>query len=102
MASTPTPTPTLSSVLGTAVLFYPVPTPWAFSQGCDQYIYRQENSGLMLGFDPLYPSIIDTAAQSCFHPEMSSWWLQPTKANPSTALGPTFECPESYSAFRTS
>ncbi|KAK4449849.1 hypothetical protein QBC34DRAFT_462464 [Podospora aff. communis PSN243] len=91
----------MSSISGTAVLLYPVPTPWPKPADCTQYIYRQQNNGLLLAHDPMYPSIIEQRAQSCFQPEVSSWWLQPTTANPSSALGPTFVCPESYTTVHT-
>jgi hypothetical protein len=90
--------PTLGSFSITSVLFFPVPTPWPASAGCDRYIYRQLDEGLILAWDPVYPSAIATAAKSCFLPQQSSWWFQSTDASPSTALGPTFVCPESYSA----
>ncbi|KAK0623784.1 hypothetical protein B0T14DRAFT_517049 [Immersiella caudata] len=90
--------PVLATLSGTPVIMYPVPTPWPFSAGCDTYVYRQVVSGLILAYDPIYPSIIETEARSCFRTEVSSWWFQSNGANPSTALGPTFVCPESYSA----
>lgn len=42
-----------------------------------------------------------TSARSCLPPQVSSWWSQNAGANPYTALGPTFVCPEAYSAVQT-
>ncbi|KAK0643865.1 hypothetical protein B0T16DRAFT_416749 [Cercophora newfieldiana] len=92
---------TLATLSGTPVVLYPVPTPWPMSAGCDSYIYRQGNNNLILAFDPMYPSIIEAKAQSCFKTEVSSWWFQQSTANPSTALGPTFVCPQSYNTVYT-
>lgn len=97
-ATTAATDPTSGIVFGTPVVFFPVPTPWPSSAGCDKYVYRQGNEGLILAWDPIYPAYAGTEAQSCFPPQQSSWWFQSTKANPSTALGPTFVCPEAYSA----
>ncbi len=83
---------------GTPVLFYPVPTPWPSVLGCDQFVWRDLNEGSMFGWDPNYWNLVGTGAEDCFQPQQSSWWFQSTSATPSTALGPTFVCPESFSA----
>jgi len=90
--------PTLGTLSGTPVLFFPVPTPWPSSAGCDRYIYRQLGEGSILAWDPVYSRGIGTGAESCLLPQQASWWLQDGSANPSTALGPTFVCPMAYSA----
>jgi len=89
---------TLGSVSGTAVVFFPVPTPWPSSAGCDDYIYRQIDEGTLIAWDPVYTISFNTAAKSCFPPQQASWWSQASDANPSTALGPTFVCPEAFHA----
>jgi hypothetical protein len=88
---------TVGTLAGTPVVFFPVPTPWPSSAGCDNYIYRQLNGGSIIAWDPVYPSLA-TGAESCYPPQQSSWWFQDASAKPSTALGPTFVCPEAYSA----
>jgi len=98
MAAAVTPGPTLATLSGTKVLMYPVPTAWPLSAGCDKYIYRQSNGGLILAYDVMYPLIVEAKAASCFHTENSLWWLQADGLSTSTALGPTFACPQSYSA----
>ncbi|KAK4098498.1 hypothetical protein N658DRAFT_499350 [Parathielavia hyrcaniae] len=91
--------PTLGSLYGTPVLFFPVPTLWVSSTGCEKYIYRQVNGGTILAWDPVYPDLDSTetgAAESCYPSQQSSWWFQSAGVSPSTALGPTFVCPEAY------
>lgn len=90
--------PTLGTISDTAVLFFPVPTPWPSSTGCDRQVYRQLDGGSILAWDPVYPSLAGTAAASCYPPQLSYWWFQGASANPSTAMGPTFVCPEAYRA----
>jgi hypothetical protein len=57
--------PTVGTIDGTPVVFYPVPTPWPLSAGCENYIYRQL-AGTILAWDPVYPLIFETAAQSWY------------------------------------
>ncbi|KAK0646799.1 hypothetical protein B0T16DRAFT_328289, partial [Cercophora newfieldiana] len=96
-----TPSLTLGAVLGTPVLFFPVPTPWPMLPGCDNNIYRQDSNGLIIAYDPIYPAIISSEAQSYFRPEQASSWSQSDSVTPSTALGPTFVCPKSWRAVQT-
>ncbi|KAK3898362.1 hypothetical protein C8A05DRAFT_19043 [Staphylotrichum tortipilum] len=101
MASTTTSAatePTLGAISGTLMLFYPVPTPWPSVTGCGEFVWRQTDSGSMFGWDPNYWNLVGTGAEDCFQPQQSSWWFQTAEASPSTALGPTFVCPESFSA----
>lgn len=89
--------PTLGSLSGTPVLFFPVPTPWPSAAVCDKYIYRQLGEGTILAWDPVYTSF-GTGIESCLLPQQRSWWFQPATQSPSIALGPTFVCPKAYSA----
>jgi hypothetical protein len=91
---------TLGSML---VVFSPVPTPWSISAGCDGKIRRQPNNGVILAYDPVYASLMSEArrpgqelVESCYPAQNQSWWFQTATATPSTVLGPTFVCPESY------
>lgn len=102
MANSPATDPTIRNIGTTPVLFFPVPTPWPMSTGCNKNIYRQNNRGSILAWDPIYPQIAASALterrQSCFPTQQQSWHFQDLNATPSTALGPAFVCPESYSA----
>lgn len=102
MANSPATDPTIKNIGTTPVLFFPVPTPWPMSTGCNKNIYRQNNGGSILAWDPIYPQIAASALterrQSCFPTQQQSWHFQDLNATPSTALGPAFVCPESYSA----
>lgn len=89
--------PSVGSLYGTPVLFYPVPTPWPLSAGCEDYIHRQSNERLFLAWDPVYPEF-GSGAETCYRPEQRGWWSQAAAQTPSVALGPTFVCPEAYSA----
>ncbi|KAK4154600.1 hypothetical protein C8A00DRAFT_42670 [Chaetomidium leptoderma] len=91
---------TVGSLSGTPVLFWPVPTPWPSSSGCDEYLYRQWGDGTILAWDPVYTSF-GTGSESCLSPQQRWWWLQGTTQDPSKALGPTFVCPEAYNAVRS-
>jgi len=90
--------PTVANILGTSVLLYPVPTPWPYSADCEKYIYRQVNDGTILAWDPVYPSLFSTQASTCYLPQQTSWWFQPGTTGIPVALGPTFACPQSYTA----
>ncbi|KAK3897159.1 hypothetical protein C8A05DRAFT_39292 [Staphylotrichum tortipilum] len=93
---------TLGTISGTPVLFYPVPTPWASVTRCGDFVWRMMSEGSMFGWDPGYWNMVGTGAEGCFQPQMSSWWYQnDISVTPSTALGPTFVCPESFSAVHT-
>ncbi|KAB5522015.1 hypothetical protein GE09DRAFT_1293735 [Coniochaeta sp. 2T2.1] len=96
-----TPTPTLGTLSGTPVMFYPVTTPWPSQPGCDQYIYRQASSGSFLAWDPVYAKDLVDKASSCFSPQMSSWWFQDHSAATLTSLGPTSVCPAAFSPVLT-
>lgn len=102
MANRPATDPTIRNLGSTPVLFFPVPTAWPMSTGCSKNIYRQINGGSILAWDPIYPQIAASALterrQSCFPTQQQSWHFQDLNAAPSTALGPAFVCPESYSA----
>lgn len=51
-----------------------------------------------MGFDPRYADIASGLGQSCYPPQLSSWFYQQPYPFTSTALGPTFVCPESYAS----
>ncbi|KAK3298578.1 uncharacterized protein B0H64DRAFT_78368 [Chaetomium fimeti] len=90
---------TSGTLFGTKVNFLPLPTPYPSLAGCGEGgIHRQVNAGTMLGWDPVYTRF-DPGADSCFPPQQRPWWNQDQASNsgPSTALGPTFVCPEAYS-----
>ncbi|KAH6854886.1 hypothetical protein B0I37DRAFT_363314 [Chaetomium sp. MPI-CAGE-AT-0009] len=88
---------TSGNLFGTPVDFLPVPTPWPSFAGCAEGIYRQVNEGTILAWDPVYTRW-SPDADTCFPPQQRLWWDQSADANPSTALGPTFVCPEAYNA----
>jgi hypothetical protein len=90
--------PTLGSLDGSPVLFHPMPTPWPAAEGCENYIYRQSRERWILAWDPAYTSFGGTGPASCIPPQQRQWWNQANDAAPSIALGPTFACPEAYSA----
>ncbi|KAI0121278.1 hypothetical protein BJ170DRAFT_698428 [Xylariales sp. AK1849] len=95
-----TATPTLFTVSGTPVDFFPLSTSWPSTESCSSYIYRQLD-GHFIAWDPFYGSNLDTNAASCQAPQVTSWWNQVTNAATSTALGPSFVCPEAYTAAQT-
>ncbi|KAK1836343.1 hypothetical protein QBC39DRAFT_296160 [Podospora conica] len=94
--------PTVGTIGTTPVLFFPVPTPWPMSARCDKHIHRQNNQGSILAWDPVYPQLASRATvergESCYPTQQQSWHFQASTATPSTALGPTFVCPEQYTA----
>ncbi|EAQ89615.1 predicted protein [Chaetomium globosum CBS 148.51] len=92
--------PTPGTLFGTPVDFFPLPTPYPSLAGCEEGIYRQVNDGTILAWDPVYTRF-EPGANACFPPVQRSWWDQPSDADPSTALGPTFVCPEAYHAVHT-
>jgi hypothetical protein len=89
--------PTIMSLSGSPVLFHPVPTPWRYAPNCENYLYIDPDTGYMVGWHPDYTSY-GTGAASCYLPQQAHWVSQGLTASPSVALGPTFVCPESYSA----
>jgi hypothetical protein len=88
---------TTGTLFGTPVQFFPLETPYPSLAGCAEGIYRQVNSGTILAWDPVYTQF-EPGSDSCFPPQQRSWWDQASDADPSSALGPTFVCPEAYSA----
>ncbi|KAJ9133329.1 hypothetical protein NKR23_g10833 [Pleurostoma richardsiae] len=90
---------TLLTVSGTPVELLPLSTPWPSGKDCASNIYEQLD-GHFLAWDPVYGQSFDTAARTCFPPQVTSWWLNSATAT-SVALGPTFVCPEAYSAVQT-
>ncbi|KAK0744064.1 hypothetical protein B0T18DRAFT_490626 [Schizothecium vesticola] len=103
MATAAATDPTVGTIGATPVLFFPVPTPWPMSARCDKHIHRQVSKGSILAWDPVYPRILSGIAgveggESCYPTQQQSWHFQASTATPSTALGPTFVCPESYTA----
>lgn len=88
----------VSDLSGTPVLFYPVPTPWPSSPGCDKYMYRVLMETTIVAYNPRYAENVDAKAASCYVPQHSLWLSQLSSTAPSTALGPTFVCPEAYTA----
>jgi len=97
---------TVLTVGGTPTVFLPLPTPWPSGDSCTSNIYLHtpvSNPNTFLAWDPLYGASMDTRAQSCLPPQVSSWWAFERAASISqyTALGPTFVCPQAYSAVQT-
>ncbi|KAH8649099.1 hypothetical protein BX600DRAFT_474541 [Xylariales sp. PMI_506] len=90
----------ITSFSGTAVALYPLATAWPYSSGCSSYIYKRVDS-TFLAWDPLYGQKFDTAAAECLAPAITSWWNPVDDSETSTALGPTFVCPEAYTAAET-
>ncbi|KAK1835010.1 hypothetical protein QBC39DRAFT_182822 [Podospora conica] len=105
MATATAAMPSIGTIGSTMVVFYPVPTPWSISAGCDERIHRQPNNGAILAYDPVYARLMSEArrptqewAESCYPVQHQSWWFQAATATPSTVLGPTFVCPQSFTA----
>ncbi|KAE8443173.1 hypothetical protein EG329_002271 [Mollisiaceae sp. DMI_Dod_QoI] len=95
---------TTLTVGGTPTVFLPLPTPWPSGLGCADNIYVHTpigNPTTFLAWDPLFGASMMPTARSCLPPQVTSWWSQGAAANPYTALGPTFVCPEAYSAVQT-
>ena len=90
----------LSTVSGTPVEFLPLPTPWPSGAGCSEYKYQQLD-GHFLAWDPFLGASLDANARTCLPTQVTSWWNQVSGAATSTALGPTFVCPEAYYAVQT-
>lgn len=96
--------PTTMTVGGTPTVFLPLPTPWPAGDGCTSNLYLHtpvSNPHTFLAWDPLYGASMIPSAQSCLPPQVSSWWSQPASESTYTALGPTFVCPQAYSAVQT-
>ncbi|KAK3300460.1 uncharacterized protein B0H64DRAFT_15904 [Chaetomium fimeti] len=92
---------TVGNLSGSPIIFYPAPTPWPSSAGCEKNIYRQADGGSILAWDPVYANRFGLKeARGCHAPQVSAWWWQ--NRQPVTAFGPTFVCPEAYSAVYTS
>ncbi|KAK1705146.1 uncharacterized protein CLUP02_06578 [Colletotrichum lupini] len=94
-------TPTLVTASGRPTVYYPLSTPWPQAIGCSAQFYRQLDAGTVLAWDPYFGKDIDDSAASCFPPEVTSWWFQTLSQTTSIALGPTFVCPEAYTAAQT-
>lgn len=94
---------TVVTILGTPVQLIPLQTAWPSGRDCDKYIYHQAGGGDLIGWDPLYASVLDARASSCLPPQAVSWWTQATGPAVSTytGLGPTFVCPEAYYPAKT-
>ncbi|KAL2187613.1 hypothetical protein L209DRAFT_742874 [Thermothelomyces heterothallicus CBS 203.75] len=91
--------PTVGDLSGTPVLFYPVPTPWPSAPGCGKYLYRALMETTMVAYDPrAVVAGANPEASSCYVPQHSAWLGQNPNTTPSTALGPTFVCPEAWGA----
>ncbi|KAH6650660.1 hypothetical protein F5144DRAFT_608574 [Chaetomium tenue] len=111
MSTTPTATTTVATepvggnLSGSPIIFYPLPTPWPAPIGCEKYLYRQTDEGTILAWDPVYPSRFQIEeARRCFSRQLGDWWWQDRtgKLPLQTAFGPTFVCPEAYTAVHTS
>jgi hypothetical protein len=90
--------PTVMNLSGSPVLFLPMPTPWPYATKCENYIFIDpDTEDSMVGWHPDYTSY-DSEASRCYPPQQAHWMGQGLTASPSVALGPTFVCPERYSA----
>ncbi|CZR56665.1 uncharacterized protein PAC_06554 [Phialocephala subalpina] len=92
------------TVGGTPTEFLPLATPWPSGDGCAANIYLHtpvSSPNTFLAFDPLFGASMVASARSCLPPQVTSWWNQGTSASPYIALGPTFVCPQAYSAVQT-
>ncbi|KAL2161906.1 hypothetical protein VTH06DRAFT_7691 [Thermothelomyces fergusii] len=90
--------PSVGSLSGTPVLWYPMPTPWPSAPGCEKYLYRALMEVTMVAYDPRgVAAAANQGISSCFAPQHSAWLDQNPNTTPSTALGPTFVCPEAWS-----
>ena len=88
---------TTGTLFGTSVEFFPLSTAYPSLAGCETGIYRQLDGGTILAWDPVYTRF-EPGADACYPPQQRSWWDQASDADPSSALGPTFVCPEAYNA----
>lgn len=88
---------TTGTLFGTPVEFFPLSTAYPSLAGCEAGIYRQVDDGTILAWDPVYTRF-EPGADPCFPPQQRSWWDQASDADPSSALGPTFVCPQAYDA----
>lgn len=86
---------TAGVILGTPVVFFPVPTPWSM---CGEYVLRRGEKGQFVAFDPIYSSVTNERGQPCYSTQQSLWFYQENFASTSAALGPTFVCLESYTS----
>ncbi|KAF3801427.1 hypothetical protein GCG54_00005583 [Colletotrichum gloeosporioides] len=68
---------------------------------CASRTYRQSDEGPILAWDPYFGMNIDSGAATCFPEAVTSWWFQTASQATSIALGPTFECPQLYTAAQT-
>ena len=95
---------TILTVSGTPTVFLPLPTAWPSGSGCAENIYLHTPTNTpytFLAFDPLFGATMVTSAQSCLPPQVSTWWSQKNGEATFTALGPTFVCPQAYTAVQT-
>lgn len=87
-------TPFLTTENGATTSYLPLTTAWpSAGPECASGLYQQIG-GIFLGWDPWYAQNVDNRLSSCWPPEASTWWTQ--SAQPTTALGPVFTCPEAY------
>ncbi|KAH8817513.1 hypothetical protein F5884DRAFT_631487, partial [Xylogone sp. PMI_703] len=95
---------TILTMGGTPTVFLPLPTAWPAGDDCTSNLYLHtpvSNPNTFLAWDPLYGESMVTSASSCLPPQVTAWWNQGSSNTPYTALGPTFVCPEAYSAVQT-
>lgn len=97
-------TQAILTVGGSTTAFLPLPSAWPSGTDCTSNLYLHTPiDGVLtfLAWDPLYGASMVLSAQSCLPPQVSNWWSQPVDESIYTALGPTFVCPEAYSAVQT-
>ncbi|KAH0439388.1 hypothetical protein CcaCcLH18_02865 [Colletotrichum camelliae] len=86
---------------GRPTVYSPLPTPWPMNSDCASRTYRQSDDGPIIAWDPYFGMNIDSKAATCFPAAVTSWWFQTVSQATSIALGPTFECPQLYTAAQT-
>ncbi|KAF4902692.1 hypothetical protein CGCF415_v009287 [Colletotrichum fructicola] len=94
-------TPTVVTANGRPTVYSPLPTPWPMKSDCASRSYRQSDEGPILAWDPYFGMNMDSGAATCFPEAVTSWWFQTVSQATSIALGPTFECPQLYTAAQT-
>jgi hypothetical protein len=95
--------PVTLTVTGSPTAFLPLSTAYPFQSDCGKIYeqYNAESGATMLAWDPIYGSYMDHKAESCLPDVVSAWWNQDSSGNVYTALGPSFVCPDAYSAVQT-
>ncbi|EPE26280.1 hypothetical protein GLAREA_02192 [Glarea lozoyensis ATCC 20868] len=92
------PAKSITTESGTITAWLPILTPYASIAACSSQIYRIASD--IIAYDPYFPIGMGVTGLHCLPEELSlSWWQRDTETT--TVLGPTFMCPEAYSAVST-